>query len=100
MTTNIWDAERIVDADEARSLINQQFPEIAAEKMEVLGVGWDNTAYLVNDKYVFRFPRRQIAVALLDTEHSALKELSKLLPLQIPQPEWFGKPTENYPWPF
>ena len=28
-----------------------------------MGAGWDNTAYLVNGEWVFRFPRRTIAVA-------------------------------------
>jgi aminoglycoside phosphotransferase (APT) family kinase protein len=95
-----WSAERIVDLALARDLIQTQFPNIVPVHAEPLGLGWDNTAYLVNGKWVFRFPRRQVAVPLLEREISLLPELSALSPLPIPNPEYVGRPSERFPWPF
>ncbi|HLO10734.1 MAG TPA: phosphotransferase, partial [Pseudoneobacillus sp.] len=62
--------------------------------------GFDNTVYLVNNAYVFRFPRREIAVQLLDTENHLLPLLVNDLNIKIPEPIFFGKPTDFYKWPF
>ncbi len=94
-----WEAEQVVDPDVALILIQKQFPELHPETIRLFGVGWDNTAYLINDTYVFRFPRRQIAVPLLEAERIVLPMLDQL-PLLIPHPRWAGKPTPDYQWPF
>jgi aminoglycoside phosphotransferase (APT) family kinase protein len=66
----------------------------------LLGYGWDNAAFLVNDAYVFRFPRRAIAVPLIRTELAALPRIAPLLPVPIPVPSFAGSPSADYPWPF
>src|SRR6516164_1241820 len=98
--TQPWSAEFVVSADLARSLIEAQFPHLAPARVEALGVGWDNSAFRVNDAYVFRFPRRQIAVPLLGVEAGLLPALAPRLPLPVPAPTFLGRPTEAYPWPF
>jgi aminoglycoside phosphotransferase (APT) family kinase protein len=65
-----------------------------------MGEGWDNIAYLVNGEWVFRFPRRTIAVPLLETEARVLPLLAPRLPFPIPVPVWFGQPDASYTWPF
>ncbi|HSX04573.1 MAG TPA: phosphotransferase [Rhabdochlamydiaceae bacterium] len=95
-----WEAEATIEADLALKLIQSQFPELNALKIKLLGVGWDNTAYLINDQFVFRFPRRQIAVPLLKTELSLLPKIAGYLPLPIPIPKWAGSAGLGYPWPF
>jgi len=69
-------------------------------RTELLGYGWDNAAFLVNDAYVFRFPRRAIAVPLIRTELAALPRIAPLLPAPIPVPSFAGSPSPGYPWPF
>lgn len=96
----IWDAEQLVEPNVALRMITEQFPEIQPVKIQLLGAGWDNTAYLVNDALVFRFPRRQIAVPMIETEAHVLPYISKYIPLDIPNPQWIGKPAGDYPWPF
>lgn len=98
--SNPWDPERVVAADLARSLIDAQFGDLAPARVELLGVGWDNTAFLVNDDLVFRFPRRTIAVDLIRTEMAALPRLAARVPVPVPVPAWDGKPTARFPWPF
>lgn len=95
-----WDPQNVVDAEQATELIQGQFPELLLNRIEPLGAGWDNTAYLVNESYVFRFPRRDVAVPLMELEMKALPEIAKRVPLKVPQLKWFGKPTQHYQWPF
>lgn len=98
--THPWDAEHIIDPEKARHLIAVQFPELKPRTITLFGAGWDNTAYLINNEYIFRFPRREIAVGLIKHEIAALPRLVGKLPIAIPNPEWHGKPTDEYPWPF
>lgn len=100
MTTQPWKAQQTIDPNLALEIIDDQFPELCAEKIQLLGVGWDNTAYLVNDAFVFRFPRREIAVPLLTHELCMLPKISDSLPLPIPKPEWSGTAAKGYTWPF
>jgi aminoglycoside phosphotransferase (APT) family kinase protein len=96
----LWRAERVVTPEEVRELLADQFPQLHINNVELLGSGWDNTAYLVNSELVFRFPRRQIAVKLLELETNILPKLQGILPLDIPNPMWVGKPSKNFEWPF
>ncbi len=95
-----WEAEHSLTPDEAMVMIKSQFPDLEAQSIQLLGMGWDNTAFLVNQDYVFRFPRRQVAVSLLEIEFCVLPKIAPHLPLSIPIPQWKGSPTNSYPWPF
>jgi aminoglycoside phosphotransferase (APT) family kinase protein len=95
-----WSAERFIDQDQAVALIEEQFPNLKPITITFLGEGWDNVVYRVNETYVFRFPRRQLAVGFLNTEYHILPQLQNSLPLPIPTLAWYGKPTKIYPWPF
>jgi aminoglycoside phosphotransferase (APT) family kinase protein len=95
-----WTAERAVDAELARALIVEQFPQLAAARVERFGEGWDNTALLVDGGWVFRFPRRAIAVPLIELESAVLPLIADRLPLPVPVPLLIGRPTERFPWPF
>ncbi|HWW88976.1 MAG TPA: phosphotransferase [Vicinamibacterales bacterium] len=97
---NPWDPERTVSAGLACALIDSQFPVLAPARVEPFGAGWDNTAFLVNDELVFRFPRRQIAIEGLETEARLLPMLASLVAVPIPVPRWVGHPEARYPWPF
>jgi aminoglycoside phosphotransferase (APT) family kinase protein len=97
--TQPWKAERAVSLDEARALVAAQFPELRDASVRPFGEGWDNTVFLVGD-FVFRFPRRAIAVPLLETEARVLPQIAAALPLPVPVPRFFGVATDEYPWPF
>ncbi|HET6383084.1 MAG TPA: phosphotransferase [Armatimonadota bacterium] len=95
-----WTAELAVTEPAAATLIEGQFSELSPARVELLGAGWDNTAFRVNDAFVFRFPRREIAVPLLIAETALTPALSPRLPLPIPSPRFIGRPAHDYPWPF
>lgn len=99
MSDQPWAPERVVGPELALALIRGQFPALGVDRVQPLGAGWDNTAYLAGD-IVFRFPRRASTVPLLEREIRVLPLLAPHLPLPIPVPEWVGEPTEEYPWRF
>ncbi len=95
-----WAPEVVVDERLARELITEQFPEVEARSLRLLGQGWDNTVWLVDEQWVFRFPRRQMVIPGFENEMSYLPILAPLLPLSIPQPTFLGRTTEAFAWPF
>jgi aminoglycoside phosphotransferase (APT) family kinase protein len=95
-----WDAEIVVDEKLARRLIGSQFPELELRSLRHLAEGWDNTVWVVNGELAFRFPRRAIAVPLIEREVELLPQLAPLLPLPIPVPMHVGRASAEFPWPF
>jgi len=95
-----WAPERVVSPVEAVALIEAQMPDLRPVIIGRAWTGWDNTVYQVNGDLVFRFPRRQVAVRLLETEIRVLPRLAPRLPLPVAVPERLGQATEAYPWPF
>ncbi|HEY2948323.1 MAG TPA: phosphotransferase [Micromonosporaceae bacterium] len=95
-----WVAEHEITADAAADLIHRQFPALRDAPIEPLATGWDNTVYLVACRWVFRFPRRAVALPGVRRELAVLPRLAERLPLPIPAPELIGEPTPEYPWPF
>lgn len=95
-----WAPEVDVTPELAAGLIGDQFPDLAAAPITALATGWDNTAFLVDDRWLFRFPRREIAVPGVRREIAVLPRLAPLLPLPIPNPTFIGQPSDRYGWPF
>ena len=94
----VWAAEVDVDEKLVRGLLAQFGLEGA--RLRKLAEGWDNSVWVVDERYAFRFPRRAVAIPLLERELSALPKLAPLLPLPVPRPAFVGKPADGYPWPF
>jgi aminoglycoside phosphotransferase (APT) family kinase protein len=95
-----WSPEQVVDEDLARRLIGGQFPDVGLGTLERLGEGWDATVWLVDGRWVFRFPRRQIVLPGLAREMQVLPQLAGRLPLDVPNPVHAGRPADGFPWPF
>ncbi len=96
---SMWKAERSINEAVVRGLL-EQFPELAIESLTHLSEGWDRSAWLVNGRLVFGFPRRAVVVPGVEREITFLPRLAPLLPLAIPVPLYVGRPTGGYPWPF
>src|SRR5215218_5677128 len=96
----VWSAEVTVDEDLARWLIAAQFPHVELRSLRLLGEGWDNTVWLVDERWAFRFPRRAVAIAGVERELAALPLVAPRLPLPIPAPVFAGIPAEGFPWPW
>lgn len=101
MGTEEWHADIEVTPDLVKSCVASQFPELAPiETLEQIGEGWDNKVFLINQTIIFRFPHRKVAVELIERENKVLGSIHKRFELQIPNPEYIGKPAEAYPYPF
>jgi aminoglycoside phosphotransferase (APT) family kinase protein len=95
-----WSPEIVVDEALARRLLAEQFPELDAADLQLAGEGWDNTAWLVDRRWLFRFPRRAQALDGVRRELAVLPGLAPLLPLSVPRPLFVGQPGPEFPWPF
>jgi aminoglycoside phosphotransferase (APT) family kinase protein len=95
-----WDAEVRVDEALARQLISEQFPDLPTDHLKLLGEGWDAMVWLVDDRWVFRFPRRTMVISGLELELRYLPGLADRLPLPIPRPTFLGQASEAFGWPF
>jgi aminoglycoside phosphotransferase (APT) family kinase protein len=95
-----WDAEVAVDDALVRALLAEQFPELDASSARLLGEGWDNSVWVVEERWAFRFPRRDIAIPGVERELAVLPALAPRLQVPIPVPEFVGRPSDRYPWPF
>jgi aminoglycoside phosphotransferase (APT) family kinase protein len=95
-----WEAEVDVDGMLVRALLVDQFPELDASSARLLGEGWDNSVWVVEERWAFRFPRREIAIRGVERELEVLPALAPLLPVPIPEPHFVGVPSERFRWPF
>ncbi len=95
-------AEQEVDLERAVRLLGA-YPGLAgaadSERLRLLGVGWDNTVWLVDDRWTVRFPRRAAALPLLERELVVLRALAGRLPLPVPEPTHVAGPYDDFPWP-
>jgi aminoglycoside phosphotransferase (APT) family kinase protein len=95
-----WAAERQVGEELAARLVREQFAPLPERTLSQLGAGWDYVVHLVDDRWVFRFPRRAAVVPGTEREIAALGRLAPLLPVLVPAPTHVGRPTDAFPWPF
>lgn len=95
-----WEPEIEFTREQARALIEAQFPELGPLQLADYGKGWDNLAYLVNDAWVFRFPQRELAGECMTGELAALRHLPRPLLLEAPVATFVGAPSGDYPYAF
>ena len=95
-----WDAEVEIDEALVRALLGEQFPELDASSARLLGEGWDNAVWVVEETWAFRFPRREIAIPGVERELAVLPRLAPLLPTPIPEPRFVGVASARFAWPF
>ncbi len=74
----------------ARTEIARAFPELPVRDVVFLGAGMDSDAYLVNDEWVFRFPRREAVAHALSREVALLPKLARRLPVATPRFAYIG----------
>lgn len=100
MTTPMWEGTISITAETAAHLIQTQFPSINVEDLRYLGEGWDNTVFLLNGQYVFRFPRRDEGVTLMHHEIRVMPLLAPHIHLPVAYPRFIGYPSDRFPYPF
>lgn len=100
-STPQWAAERPTTPQRAEELIRRSFPALRGLPVEPLAEGWDNSVYVVGGTWVFRFPRRRVALPGFARELAVLPRVAGLLPLAVPVPELVAEDDDPAdPWPF
>jgi aminoglycoside phosphotransferase (APT) family kinase protein len=99
MSTPILASDIKITPDIVKTLLREQF-NIYVQQLKLLGEGWDNCVYLINNNLVFRFPRRKEAILLVTREMTVLPAIKKYISLKIPEPKYFGKPSKIFNRPF
>ncbi|QKS72950.1 aminoglycoside phosphotransferase family protein [Paenalkalicoccus suaedae] len=61
----------------AKQKIETAFPALKPVDIKLIGTGFDHTVYEVNNRWVFRFPRREMGYDAMRIEYSVLKELER-----------------------
>lgn len=95
-----WTPDVPLDERVATILLESQFPDLAPVTLVHLGAGWDNTAWVVNGTWVFRFPHSRRTVVYMETELRHLPALAPHLPLPVTAATLVGRATMDYPYPF
>lgn len=95
MTTSVIPADIIINEEIVALLIAEQFG-LTGRKIRLLGEGFDNAVYRVDDNLVFRFPRRQEAVSTIEREIRILPLLENHLSIEIPKPIYIGQPSPKF----
>ena len=94
-----------IDADIARSLIDEQFPQWRAESIRrVAGHGTVNAIFRIGEHHAARFPLNPAAPDEVRTalvrEAGAMNELVAASPVLTPVPVAIGEPGSDYPLPW
>jgi aminoglycoside 2''-phosphotransferase len=79
---------------EPQDLITRHYPQLPVYKATPIQTGWDSFVLEIDNRYMFRFPRRLEVKPNIEKELCLLPELEKNLPLAVPHFEfiWWDDP--------
>jgi aminoglycoside phosphotransferase (APT) family kinase protein len=92
--------EEILTAKSAKAVITTAIPEFRYAPVELLDEGWDFQVFEVDERWLFRFPKRKTSVAKLNTECKLLPGLGEWVSLPVPNYEYFCESPESSSRPF
>jgi len=77
-----------MSAESYRTIIVACFPELPIASCVVHSQGWDSVAVLVDDTFIFRFPKRPDVESQYRTEARLLPQLAATLSVAVPRFEF------------
>lgn len=95
-----WDPDVVIDEALVRALLADQFPQLEARSLRLLGEGFDNSVWMIDEDWAFRFPRRAQAAPLVDRELFVLPRVAPLVTAPVPVPAFVGQESELFQRPF
>lgn len=84
------DIEKEIDVKSARKDIIKNFPKLEIKTIETVTPGLDNATFLVNNEYIFRFPRSQEANSIIHRESLMLPLIKSKVKITVPDIEYIG----------
>lgn len=100
MNNMLWTSDRKLNHNNIPAILEDQFPNLTARSLKFLGRGWDFEVFEVNDKWVFRFPKRKQVEDRFKREIIVLSEIKNKLPVNIPCYLWVGRSCDFFPYTF
>lgn len=94
-----WESKIQLNKQAVKNIIRLNVPTIEVDEVSLLGEGWDNITWLVNNKWCFRLPKHKDAAVLLQNEIRILSNLPDL-EFAIPRPQWICHEPQQYPFLF
>lgn len=89
-----------MEKEEMTKSIRAIYPEFSIKQVERLSGGQNNEIFLVNDEWIFRFPKYAKGIDEIKNETLFLKAVHDKLPIPIPHPEYafhgMKKPGEAF----
>src|SRR6185295_3163728 len=71
--------------------ITSEFPEIKFASAKLITHGWDNNIIMLDDAFVFRFPKNDEYIKKFNIEVGLIKYLQKKSPIAIPNYAYLAK---------
>ena len=82
-----------LDELEAVVVVHERFPDLAARGLRAIHGGWDTHAFVVDEAWIVRVPRRPDAEAQLLQEVELLRCVAAFLPSRVPAIERVSRET-------
>lgn len=73
-----------------RNLIQKDFPEFSISSIKKIGEGDNSKAFLVNENYIFRFPKRRKVQQQIQREICVLPKIKTIIDLSVPEFEFIS----------
>lgn len=99
MNEKPWQQNKLLTATQVQQILRSNLPKLSIESILMLGEGWDNTTWLVNENIVFRLPKHEEAATLITNEMRVLAHLLDLS-VNIPNPVYRCTTPKGFPYPF
>lgn len=97
--SHAWHQTIDINEEIASKFITSQH-NMHIQSIQALDAGWDNVVYLINNDLVFRFPRREFGLTCMENEIIFLPIIKQHVSFPLSAPEWIGKPSPLYPYPY
>lgn len=93
---------RELNADIVRRVLREQFPELAEGSIEFHGWGCEHDAYIVDGRWLFRFPRHAGSGNGMEGEAASMDRVAPAVgdAFRVPHVSLWGAPSAHFPYRF
>jgi aminoglycoside phosphotransferase (APT) family kinase protein len=92
--------DRYLDAASAVAAVREQLPALECRHAALLGTGWGVDAYLLDDRFVARFPRTATAAQWINADQAVLTLVSTCLSSAFSVPAVMGRGSAGRYFPY